>query len=118
MDRNTRFQHSFVGGAAAFALITFSLVAAAKLTKTGGASAGFKATGPGGLNIDGKTSEMDVADDGTTVSVTVKLTSIDTGMELRNKHTKEDLEADKFPTATIKVARSALKFGSSGDAKG
>jgi polyisoprenoid-binding protein YceI len=118
MNRHTRFSYSLAGGAAALALITFSLVAAAKLTKTGGAQAGFKAVGPGGLNIDGKTSDLEVADDGTTVTVTVKLTGIDTGMELRNKHTKEDLEADKFPTATLKVARSALKIGGSGDAKG
>lgn len=118
MERNNRFRYSFVGGAAVLAMVTFSLVAAAKLNKTGSGQAGFKATGPGGLNIDGKTSEVDVADDGTNVTVTVKLTSIDTGMSLRDKHTKEDLEADKFPTASIKVARSALKFGGEGDAKG
>lgn len=44
-------------------------------------------------------------------------------MALRNIHTKEDLEADKFPTAKIQVPRSALKFPAagaeaSGDAKG
>lgn len=117
MERKTRF-HSLVGGAAALALLTFSLVAAAKLSKTGDGAAGFKATGPGGLNIDGKTSDIAVADDGTTVTITVKLDNIDTGMSLRNKHTKEDLEADKFPTATLKIARSGLKFGGSGDAKG
>ncbi len=100
--------------------LTFSLVAAAKLAKTGGApTAGFHAVGPGGLNIDGKTSEVDVADDGTTVTITVKLGSLATGMDIRDKHTKEDLEADKFQTATLKVARSALQMGGGeGDAKG
>lgn len=118
MERNNRLQSKLIGGAALLALVSFSLVAAAKYTKTGGGTAGFKAVGPGGLNIDGKTSEVDVADDGTTVTVTVKLTGLDTGMSLRDKHTKEDLEADKFQTATLKVARSAVKLGGSGDAKG
>jgi len=118
MERKIRFQSKLVGGAALLALASFSLVAAAKYTKSGGGQAGFKAVGPGGLNIDGKTSEVDVADDGTSVIITVKLGSIDTGMSLRDKHTKEDLEADKFPTATLKIARSAVKMGGSGDAKG
>lgn len=119
MKRMNRFQSSLLGGAAMLALVSFSLVAAAKLTKTGGGTAGFKATGPGGLNIDGKTSDVSVADDGTTVTITVKLDNIDTGMSLRNKHTKEDLEADKYPTAVISVPRAALKMGGGdGDAKG
>src|SRR4051812_19234321 len=106
----------------AAALLTFSLVAEAKLTTTGAGSAGFKAAGPAGMNIDGKTSEVTVDDDGTMVAVTVKLANIDTGMSLRNKHTKEDLEADKYPTTTLRVPRAALKFPapgaqSSGDAK-
>jgi polyisoprenoid-binding protein YceI len=119
MNRKTRLQYSFVGSAAALALVTSSLVAAAKLSKTGGAEGGFHAKGPAGLNIDGKTSDVEVADDGTNVTVTVKLGNIDTGMSLRNTHTKEDLEVSKYPTATIKVARSALKMGGGdGDAKG
>src|SRR5215468_8801542 len=119
MDRDNRFRPSLLGGAALLAAVTFSLVAAAKLSKAGAAEGGFHATGPAGLTIDGKTSEVDVVDDGTTVSITIKLTSLDTGVEMRNKHTKEDLEADKFPTATLKVARSALQMGGgSGDTKG
>ena len=108
-----------VAGAALLSVLSVSAVAMAKLTKTGGSTAGFKAAGPGGLNIDGKTAEVDIADDGTTVTITVKLGNIDTGISLRNKHTKEDLEADKFPAATLKIARSALKLGGGdGDAKG
>lgn len=119
MERKNRFQSSLLGGAALLALVSFSLVAAAKLTKTGSSAAGFKAVGPGGLNIDGKTSDVSIADDGTTVTITVKLDNIDTGMSIRNKHTKEDLEADKYPTAVLKVPRSALKLGGGeGDAKG
>ncbi len=100
-------------------MVTFSLVAAAKLSKTGNAEGGFHAKGPAGLSIDGKTSEVDVADDGASVTVTIRLGNIDTGMGVRNDHTREDLEVTKYPTATIKVARSALKMGGGeGDASG
>ena len=112
----------FASGAL-FAALTFSLVAAAKLNKTGGATAGFHASGPAGMSIDGRTSDVSVGDDGSSVTVVVKLASLDTGMGLRDKHTKEYLEVDTHPTAELKVARSALKFPaagaeSSGDAKG
>jgi polyisoprenoid-binding protein YceI len=123
MKKPSPLQYSLLGTSALLAALSFSVVADAKLSKTGSASAGFKATGPGGLNIEGKTSDVSVADDGSTVTITVSLSNIDTGVSLRNKHTKEDLEADKHPTAELKVARSALRFPaagaeSSGDAKG
>ena len=75
------------------------------------------------MSIDGSTSEMSVADDGSNVTITVPLANLKTGIEIRDKHTKDALEADKYPTVTLKVARSALKFPaagaeSSGDAKG
>jgi len=118
-----RFKTSILGGAALCTMLTFSLVAAAKLNKAGSSTAGFKASGPAGLNIDGKTSDLTVTDDGTTVTITVPLGNIDTGISLRNTHTKKYLEADKFPTAEFKVPRSGIKFpaagaDSSGDAKG
>jgi polyisoprenoid-binding protein YceI len=104
-------------------MATFSLVAAAKLSKNGGSSTSFKVAGPAGLTIEGKTAEMTVADDGNTLTLTVPLSNIDTGIGLRNDHTKKALEAEKYPTTTLKVARSALKFpaagaDSSGDARG
>jgi polyisoprenoid-binding protein YceI len=123
MERENRFQASLIGGASLLALITFSLVAAAKLNKTGDANTSFKAAGPAGLNIEGKTADMTVADDGATVTITVPLANLSTGIELRDKHTKNALEADKYPTVVLTVARGALKFPaagaeSSGDAPG
>ncbi|APR84442.1 Putative secreted protein [Minicystis rosea] len=113
-----RFRSQLVGGAAVLAVATFSLVAAAKLSKTGDSSAGFKAAGPAGLNIEGKTSDMTVADDGTTVTITVPLGNLKTGIELRDKHTKDYLEVDKYPNAKLEVPRASLKFDGEGDAKG
>jgi polyisoprenoid-binding protein YceI len=113
----------WLASGALVAALTFSLVAAAKLSKTGDATGGFRASGPAGMNIDGKSTDVSVADDGTTITVTVGLANIDTGMGLRDKHTKEYLEVTTYPTAELKVARSALKFpaegaDASGDAKG
>jgi polyisoprenoid-binding protein YceI len=123
MQRSNRFQTSLMGGAALLALCSFSLIAAAKLSKTGSSSTSFKAAGPAGMSIDGSTSEMSVADDGTTILITVPLGNVTTGIGIRDEHTKKALETDKFPTVTLKVARSAIKFPaagseSSGDAKG
>jgi polyisoprenoid-binding protein YceI len=117
------WKNSFVGGTALLAIATFSLVAAAKLTKEGASTAGFHAKGPAGLKIDGKTSDLSVADDGTTVTITVPLGNIDTGIGLRNDHMRKALETSSFPNAELKVARGALKVPaagaeSSGDAKG
>jgi polyisoprenoid-binding protein YceI len=119
MERHTRFQSKLIGGAALLALVSFSLIAAAKLSKAGDATAGFHATGPGGLGIDAKTTEVDVADDGTNVKIIVKLGNLDAGGDLRSKHTKEDLEVTTFPTAELTVPRASLKMGGGdGDAKG
>jgi polyisoprenoid-binding protein YceI len=72
------------------------------------------------MNIDGKTSEVGVADDGTTVTITVGLKSITTGISLRDEHTKKYLETDSYPNATLAVARASLKLpgGGEGDAPG
>jgi polyisoprenoid-binding protein YceI len=123
MDRDNRFHTSLVGGAALLAAVTFSLVAAAKLNKTGSSTTSFKAAGPAGLTIEGKTAEMTVADDGTTITITVPLGNINTGIGLRDEHTKKALEVGTFPTTTLAILRSVLKFpaagsASSGDATG
>jgi polyisoprenoid-binding protein YceI len=108
-----------VGAAALLAAVSIAFVAHAKLSKVGTPTAGFHAKGPAGLAIDGKTSDVDVVDDGTNITVTVRHANIDTGMEIRNKHTKEDLEADRFATASLKVPLASLKLGGGEeDAKG
>ena len=68
-----RLRASLLGGAALCAIATFTLVAAAKLYKTGSSSAGFRAQGPAGMTITGTTSDLTVSDDGTTVTVTIPL---------------------------------------------
>jgi polyisoprenoid-binding protein YceI len=90
--------------------------ASAKLAKAGDATVSFTATGPGGLKIVGTTGDLVVADDGQTVSITVPLRSLDTKIELRNKHMREKyLEVDKYPTAVLVVPRSELRMPQNGD---
>jgi polyisoprenoid-binding protein YceI len=112
-----------LGAGVLLALATVSLVAAAKLGKTGNAGTTFKAAGPAGLTIEGVTTDMVITDDGTTLTISVPLANLKTGIDLRDKHTKNAIEADKYPTTTLTVARAALTFPaagaeSSGDAHG
>jgi polyisoprenoid-binding protein YceI len=125
MAKDARFRLSLLDGAVLLTVVTFSVVAAAKLNKAGASSTTFKVgvTGQSGLIIEGETAELTVADDGSTVTLTIPLGNMDTGIGLRNEHTRKALEADQYPTTTLKVARSALKFpaagaDSSGDARG
>lgn len=83
-------------------------------SKAGAAEATVKATGPAGFKIVGKTSAVDVADDGTHLTVTVKLKEIDTDNSLRNGHLQEDLEAEKFPLITLKVPLASLQVPEDG----
>jgi polyisoprenoid-binding protein YceI len=119
----TRTHSRWIASAALLAGLTVSLIAAAKLSKTGSSEVVAHAKGPGGMGIDVKTSELSVADDGTNVTITVPLAKLETGMSLRNKHTKEALATDKVPNASLSVARGAIKFpadgaDSSGDVDG
>jgi len=100
-----------------FALVSLVLATAADaaLTKTGDASVKFNASGPGGMNIEGKGSSLWTVDDGKNVKVVVQLTAMTTGMSLRDKHMKEKyLEVQKFPDAELVVSRADLKFPAAG----
>lgn len=103
--------------------VVVSSVALAGWSKQGEAEASFKATGPAGLKIVGKTTAVDVADDGSNLTVTVKVMEIDTDNSLRNSHMKEDLQGEQFPLITLKVPLASLKVPEDGksieaDAKG
>lgn len=97
--------------------LTFSLstLALASLTRTGNASAAFFAVGPAGLKIEGKTSELEVAEGDGKIKVVVPLANLNTGISLRNKHMREKyLEVAKYPRAELVVDRSALSTPAEG----
>jgi polyisoprenoid-binding protein YceI len=123
MMSNHRFRTSLLRVAVLVLGVAVPLAAAAKLKKTGASLTSFKVPGPAGLSIEGKTADMTTADDGTTLTITVPLGNLKTGVDLRDEHTKKALEVDKYPTTSLAVARADLKFpaagaDSAGDAHG
>ncbi len=66
---------------------------------------------PGALDIEGKTSDLSLTDDGTTVKAKVKLEGVSTGIDLRDHHMKEKyLEVGQFPDASVSFARADLQL--------
>jgi polyisoprenoid-binding protein YceI len=103
--------------------LSIAAIASARLTKAGAATAAFKVGGPAGMNIEGRTSTVSVSEEGNTVAIVVALPTLTTGIGLRDKHMKDDLEVERYPTAELRVARSALRVPPpgaevSGDARG
>jgi polyisoprenoid-binding protein YceI len=90
----------------------FTALAAAKVSGASGSSVVFKATGPAGLNIEGKTSTLNVKEDGDTVTFTVPLNTVKTGIALRDEHMCKDkaLDCAKHPTAELKIKRADIKL--------
>jgi polyisoprenoid-binding protein YceI len=101
----------------ALALFTFALSADAggkKCKLHGKADTHFQATGLGGLKINGTCDPLTVNDDGTNLVLGVSLNNIKTGIDLRDKHAKKYMNAEKNPNVTFTVPRSALKFPEDG----
>jgi polyisoprenoid-binding protein YceI len=85
--------------------------AEATLSAQPGASVSFTAAGPAGMKIVGNTSELTATDDGQTVTISVAMAHLATGIELRDKHMREKyLEVQTYPTAVLTVPRAALVF--------
>ena len=85
--------------------------ASAALSNTGDARIVFKAAGPAGLSFEGKGRDIKLKEEGSEVVVSVKLDTLATGIELRDRHMKEKyLETGKYPTATLEVDKSKLHF--------
>jgi polyisoprenoid-binding protein YceI len=103
---------------AALGLTTLALCpsAQAALSEATDARVGFVAMGPAGMKIEGTTADLKVADQGDNIVITVPLANLTTGIGLRDRHMKEKyLEVQKYPSATLSVARAALKLPSAGD---
>jgi polyisoprenoid-binding protein YceI len=106
---------SIVVGTIALTTMSFAVIAHAKLARTGSASVKFHAdTNVPLLSVDGTSNQLTVGDDGTSLTVSVPLGTLSTGIGLRDTHMKNALEADKFPNAELTVARSAINFPAQG----
>lgn len=84
-----------------------------------GASVGFAAKANVGMVIEGTTAAIAVDEDAKNVTLTVSLTSLTTGVELRDKHMKETyLEVPKFPEAKLVIEKSCLSLPEAGEKSG
>lgn len=86
---------------------------------TGTPKVSFVATGGAFIpDIEGTTTALKVANDGTALVFTVGLGNLTSGIDLRDQHMREKyLEAPKFPEATLKIERTALSFPAAGGEK-
>lgn len=89
------------------------VVGVANAALSGGGKLEFHAKGPMGLKIDGH-GPLAVAEEAGLVKLTVPFAKLDTGMEMRNKHMRERMHADKNPTVSFQVERSKLSFPEDG----
>ncbi len=95
-------------------LVALPLLAGATRS-TGEPTAGFHGRGPGGFGLDGKTNELRVDDDGTTLKIVVPLATLKTGIALRDRHMREKyLQVEKYPDAVLELPWSAVKLPSDG----
>ena len=93
---------------------TLPATAEAVLRATGGA-ASFDASGPAGLKIQGKTSDVSVSETQGNVRVNVALANLDTGIDLRNHHMRDKyLEVQKYPEAVLVVEKASLRVPEDG----
>lgn len=102
----------------------FAITADAKITRTGTPTATFKASGPAGMQITGRTNDLDVDDQGAKIVIRVPLRNLATGISLRDDHMRNKyLQVGSFPNAELTVDRASIHFpngdtGASGDASG
>jgi polyisoprenoid-binding protein YceI len=117
-------RRSLVGFMALLGALALSVGADAKMSRAGGAAVSFVAVGPAGMKIEGKSGELAVSEEGDDLIVSVPLSPLTTGIELRDKHMREKyLEVGKYPTAELRVPKASIHLPedgqtSSGDATG
>jgi polyisoprenoid-binding protein YceI len=97
-------------------LVGVSALAEAALSSATDKHVGFVASGPAGMKIEGATPDLDVAEQGENVVITVPLANLSTGIALRDRHMKEKyLEVQKYPSAMLSIGRGALRVPAGGD---
>jgi hypothetical protein len=100
-----------VGGAAWMGI---ARVAAAAWSAAGTGKIGFHAKTNAATTIDGTSSDLRVSDDGTTVTFTVPIASLKTGIDLRDEHLHKYLGAPGQSNVTLTLVRGELKLPEDG----
>jgi len=70
----------------------------------------FTAHGPAGLKIAGHSSALSVKEDDRALSFTLELATLETGIEVRDRHMRDDLQVQTFPTAELRIDRGRLQM--------
>jgi polyisoprenoid-binding protein YceI len=116
MQRRKRLWVAGISVALSSGLLGLATRAQATLSAPADGHVAFQASGPAGMTIEGTTAELGIADQGDNIVITVPLANLTTGISLRDRHMKEKyLEVQKYPSATLTIARSALKLPSAAD---
>jgi polyisoprenoid-binding protein YceI len=105
---------------AALILVSWSVPALAECKMIGKPKVGFDADGSAGLDIAATVAAdaFSMKEANGKLVFSIKMTAIDTGIELRNHHMCDKFaECEKFPTATLTIDRSALPIPTTEDKK-
>jgi|SRR5437660_1790233 len=95
-----------------FLALAVATQGALALSRSGESSVTVLAHGPAGLRIEGKSPQVSFEEDDAVFTFKVPIAPIETGIDLRDRHLRELLEAEKFPAAILRVSRSDLTFPS------
>lgn len=111
--RNLLVATALVGG------LALPTLAAAGLKTTGKPAVSFFAEGsPGFLDIEGTTSSLTTADDGTTLTFTVPMSTVKTGIDLRDDHmNNEYVQIAQYPNAVMTIKKADVKWPDATTAK-
>lgn len=107
---SAHLSRSLFAAAAIFALSTAP--AWAGMSVSGKPKVVFNAEGsPGALDIEGVTNTLTLTDDGTTLTFTVPMATVKSGIALRDDHmNNEYVQVAQFPNATLSFAKSAVTW--------
>jgi polyisoprenoid-binding protein YceI len=90
--------------------IALPFAAHAGMKHAGDTDIKFEAKGPAGMKINGTSEQSTASEKDGKIVISVPVSSLRTGIGLRDKHLKGYLNADKCPNITLSVARSSVKI--------
>jgi polyisoprenoid-binding protein YceI len=91
-------------------LLTAGGLVNAAINSPSGTAVLISVRGTAGLNIEGVTHELGLAERGGDLVFQVPLAGLDTGIGLRNRHMRGYLDVAHFPLAELHVSRKAVAF--------
>jgi len=77
----------------------------------------FHADGPAGFSIDGASQEFSITETKESLVFSVPVSSISTGIDLRDDHMRTYAEAETYPTVTLTLPKDQLNFPAQGQKK-